>query len=241
MRRPDARRVAIAAVLVAACTAPLGAQQYITDDAAITEYRACQIQMWHGQRSSWVLPVCSPLRNIELSLGFIAVWKDGAQGHFEYVAQVKTLLRPLRPNSWGAGFVVGTGRDPAFTGTANQTYTLYSYVPASVSLSNDRLVLHENTGWLYARAAGSGSNAFTWAARGDLRLRRMIAAVGEVYGAEGIGGTSAGAPAEFQAGLRSWLRRDHVELDLTYGGALRTGRRAAGWTLGLTLITPPFL
>ena len=222
-------------------TRSLDAQQYITDDAAITEYRACQIQMWHGQRSSWVLPVCTPVRNLELSLGFIAVWKDGTGGHFEYAAQAKTLLKPLVTNSWGAGFVVGTGRDPAFAGIAKQGYSIFSYVPFSLSFGGDRVVLHENTGWLYERHSGHGGNAVTWAARADVLAQRFLGVISEVYGAQGAGAHPSGAPAEFQMGLRTWPRPQHVQVDLSYGGILRNGHRGQGWTLGLTLITPPFL
>lgn len=217
--------------------AALHGQQYITDDAAVTEYRACQIQMWHGERSSWVLPVCTPVRNLEVSVGSIAVWDDGAEGHFEYVIQAKTLLRRLETDGWGAGFVVGTGRDPALATTAPQSSSLYAYVPLSLSLARDRVVLHQNTGWLHQRSAGHKRDALTWAGRVEGRVRRHLFLVGEVYGAEG----GAAAPAEFQAGVRAFARPGRVQLDLSYGGRLETGRGGQGWTLGLTLMTPPFL
>ncbi len=232
---------AVVLPVVAIWARPLRAQQYITDDAGITEHRACQIQMWHGERSSWVLPVCSPLRNIELSLGFIAVWKDDADGHFEYTAQAKTLFRPVTTNSWGAGLVLGTGRDPAFVGLTNEGYTLYSYVPLSLSLGGDRVILHQNTGWVYGRTAGVSSNAVTWALRGDVRVATRFAVTAEVHGAEEVGSSGGGAPAEFQVGVRSLMRKDRVQLDFSYGGTLRTGSPGAGWTIGLSLITPPFL
>lgn len=193
--------------------------------------------MWHGQRSSWVLPVCTPLNNVELSVGFIAVWDDGAKGHFEYVLQAKTLLKPLETNGWGAGLVIGTGRDPALASTAAQQSTLYAFIPLSLSLAGDAVVLHQNTGWLHTSVEGREADALTWAARGEVRLRRYVHGVAEVYGAEG----SARAPAEFQAGVRAAVRPERVQLDLSYGRRLRTGRRGQGWTLGLTLTTPPFL
>lgn len=245
MSRPDPFSAAAIRALAAtralavalACPAALGAQQYITDDAAITEHRACQIQMWHGERSSWVLPVCTPLPNVELSLGFIAVWDDGAEGHFEYVVQAKTLLRPLTTDGWGAGFVAGTGRDPALASTAAQQTTVYAYVPLSLSLADDALVLHQNTGWLHQNVAGRTADALTWAVRGEARLRRHVHAVAEAYGADG----SARAPAEYQLGVRGALRPERVQLDVSWGGRLRTSRRGQGWTVGLTLTTPPFL
>jgi hypothetical protein len=121
----------------------------------------------------------------------------------------------------------------------------YAYAPVSLSRAGGRVVLHQNTGWLYQRAGGEGSpggrHALTWAARADValgwRARPPAVAVAEAYGAEG----AAGADAEFQVGLRAFPRPDAVQVDLSYGGFVRTGRRAAGWTIGLTLATPPFL
>jgi hypothetical protein len=89
--------VFVATVLLAfAAPSVASAQQYITDDAAITQYRACQLQVWYGERSSSALPVCTPIRNLEMSLGLIAVWADEGDGRPEYVAQVKTLLPHLQ-------------------------------------------------------------------------------------------------------------------------------------------------
>jgi hypothetical protein len=218
----------------------LHAQQWVTDDADITEYRACAFQMWHGQRSTWMEPTCTPIRDVELSLGFVAVWEDGGAGHFEYEMQGKTRLRPLRTNSWGAALVVGTGRAPSFTGIEKQAYSMFSYVPISVSLWSDRVVLHENTGWLYEHRPDEGGNAITWAARADIRYRKFVAFIAEAYGAKGVGTNAPDTPAEFQTGFRVWLRPERVEVDLSYG-ALTSGQRGQGWTLGLTLTTPPFL
>jgi hypothetical protein len=240
--------------LAASLAAPhvAAGQQYITDDAAITESRACQIQMWHGERASWVLPVCTPVRRVELSLGFIAVWDSdpapGRTGHFEYVVQAKAPLRPLRTDGWGIGAVVGAGRDPALAGTSPDVRSFYAYVPVSRSLAGDRVVLHQNTGWVYQRAgneeAWRGRHALSWAARADVAVgggrrpgRFPAVVVAEAYGAQG----AAGASPEFQAGVRAFPRPDAVQLDLSWGGFLRTGRPAAGWTVGLTLTPPPFL
>lgn len=56
-------------LLCASFPAQLGAQQLATDDAGIVDYRACQLEAWHGQCSSWLLPACSPVRNPELTFG----------------------------------------------------------------------------------------------------------------------------------------------------------------------------
>jgi hypothetical protein len=118
----------------------------------------------------------------------------------------------------------------------------------SRAFAGERVVLHQNAGWIYQRAGDEasfrGRHALTWAARADVALgggrRPPAVAVAEAYGANG----PAGADPEFQVGLRAFPRPDAVQVDLSYGGFLRPrdfGRRAAGWTIGLTLATPPFL
>jgi len=233
--------VTITLVMLVAMHASLDAQQYVTDDASLTDFRACAFQMWHGQRASWLQPACTPVTDAELSIGFVAVWRSEEGAHFEYEAQVKTLLKPLETNSWGVGLVAGTGRHPAFAGVDSRGYSIFSYVPVSVSVFGDRLELDENTGWIYERRASEGGNAITWALRADVGILKYVALINEVYGAKGVGSNAPNTPAEFQTGVRVWLRADRVELDASYGGTLRTGRDGAGWTLGLTLLTPPFL
>jgi hypothetical protein len=164
------------------------------------------------------------------------------RGHFEYVVQGKTLLRPLRPDGWGAGVVLGAGRDPALAGTSPDARSYDAYVSLSRAFAGDRVVLHQNTGWIYQRAGNErsfrGRHALSWAARVDVAVGGgrgpPVVAVAEAYG-------PAGVDPEFQVGLRAFPRPDAVQVDLSYGGLLRTGRPAAGWTVGLTLTTPPFL
>jgi hypothetical protein len=241
------RCAAIAALVVASTARAALAQQYITDDAAITEFRACQIQMWHGERSSWILPVCSPAKDLALPFGFIAIWHDKANGHLEYVAQAKTLVKPLETDSWGAGFVLGTGRDLTSVGIGHP-YSIFAYVPLSESLWHDRLILHQNGGLFWNHTAERWDRAWTWGLRGDGllsgRIGRGLVAVLEIFGAERVARSDAHTTTEYQAGLRTWIRPDRVQVDVTRGRTLwrpfaQDG--GAGWTIGLTLVTPPFL
>lgn len=224
--------------LVAVCVLPilLRAQQYITDDAAITEFRACQMQIWHGERSSWALPVCTPIRNLEISAGLIAVWRDEADGHPEYVVQVKTLLLPRANRRWSVAFVLGTGRDPGLSGIRNSGFNVYAYVPVSAAFFADRVIVHQNIGYLYDHRAGhyNDKDWLTTASRADISLRKYFVIVGEIY-------DSAGSDAEYQAGVRWWGRPGVVQFDLSYGGLLKKAAVAAGWTLGVALTTPRIL
>jgi hypothetical protein len=222
---------------ICALPAESGGQQYVTDDAAITDFKACQIQIWHGERSSWALPVCTPLRNLEVSAGLIAVWEDEGDGHPEYVAQVKSILIPSSAaRRWGVGLVIGTGRDPGLSGVRDPGWNVYTYVPVTASFLNERLIIHNNTGYLYDHRTGPENDRqlLTLASRADVRLRKYFVIVGEIY-------DSAGSEAEFQIGVRAWGRPEKVQFDLSYGGFLTRAERAAGFTLGIALTTPPIL
>jgi hypothetical protein len=240
--------LALSSLMISGATNVALAQQYITDDAALTEFRACQLQMWHGERSSWLLPVCTPVKNLELSLGLIEVWHDNEnRHHLEYVAQAKTLFKPLTTDSWGVGFVVGYGRRLTSIDTAH-TYSAYAYVPISESLWHDRLLLHENLGLFHGRHGPYGDNAYAWAVRGDGliagRIGHGLVAVLEIFGAERVFRDDAHTTTEYQAGLRTWIRPDRIQVDVTRGRTLWrpfATSGGAGWTIGLTLVTPPFL
>jgi len=236
MLRSSFRFLLCSGLGVCAFPASSRGQQYVTDDAEITEFKACQIQIWHGQRSSWALPVCTPVRNLEMSAGLIAVWKDEGDGHPEYVAQLKTILIPLTSRHWGVGLVLGTGRDPGLTGIRNPGFNVYSYVPVTASFLRERLLIHNNIGYLYEHRTGHENDRqmLTLASRADVQLRKYFVVVGEIY-------DSAGSDAEFQIGVRWWGRPEKVQFDLSYGGFLMRARQAAGWTLGLALTTPPIL
>ena len=213
-----------------------GGQQYVTDDAGITQFKACQIQIWHGQRSSWALPVCTLFQNLEVSAGLIAVWKDEADGHPEYVAQLKSILIPTAGHHWSVGVVLGTGRDPGLRGVRNPGWNVYSYLPVTASFLNERLIIHNNIGYLYDHRTGHENDRqlLTTAGRADVQLRKYFVVVGEIY-------DSAGSEAEFQVGLRAWGRPGRVQFDFSYGGFLTRSGQAAGFTLGLALTTPPIL
>ena len=157
-----------------------------------------------------------------------------ARYHAEYVAQVKTLFKALTPDDFGTGFVIGIGRDPGVGGRRVASHTLYAYVPVTISLMHGRILLYENTGWLYDTRASDQRHALTWAIRGDLALTRRIAAIGERFGAT-VGDT------EFQAGIRGAIVPDRIQLDLSYGGTWADSGGGAGWTLGVTLISKRIL
>jgi hypothetical protein len=218
------------------------AQQFVVDDAVMAEYRSCHLEVWHGQSTSWILPGCQPVRNLELSagVGFVDIG-DGRDT--EYVLQGKYLFRGLAPNDFGVGFVGGIGYAapaPLSRGVAG----VFAYIPSSLSLSDDRVVLHGNLGWHLQRDDHEHNgvvhedphHALTWGARADLLLPLRIerfTLVGELFGEDRL-------LPEFQVGVRGELFAERLFLDLSWGGNADRELPGAGWTVGLAWLPPPF-
>lgn len=226
-----------------ALPAQTSAQQFVTDDAAIVDYRACQVEAWVGEAASWVLPACQPVSKLEVSAGLGLVREAGGSNP-EYVLQGKLLLREGGPGRVGVGLVAGAGFGPLSQVAGDGVAGAFAYVPVSVSIGEDRLILHVNGGWHYERDEHEHNGVIhadahhqaTWAARADLllpMLRERVTAIGEVF-AEGR------TRPEFQVGLRTVLLPGRLGFDVSWGGHTVSGFRGAGWALGFAWTPPPF-
>jgi hypothetical protein len=108
---------ALAASLVfgAAMASPaaLSGQQFVTDDAGIVDFRACQLEAWRGEIASWVLPACQILPRLELTAG-VGLVQEEAERQLDYVLQAKYRLRELGASGLGiaVAVVAGVGFDP---------------------------------------------------------------------------------------------------------------------------------
>jgi hypothetical protein len=225
--------------LLLCAPAVAGAQQFVTDDAKIVDYRACQLEGWHGESASWALPACQLIRNVELTAGVGQLSSNG-ETRTEYVLQAKTILRELRPGGLGIGLVAGAGIDPLTQVTGGRVSGLFAYVPVSLSLAADRLFLHGNLGWHFERADRDradrrerGRHAATWAGRADLMLTHRFTAIGELFGEDRT-------RPEYQVGLRSVLLADRLVADLSFGQHTAPGLPGAGLALGFAWTPPPF-
>jgi len=210
----------------------LGAQQFVTDDAAITDARSCQVEAWHGESASWVLPACNPFSGMEFTagVGFVGTG-DGRQT--EYVLQAKSLLRETEPGRPGIGLVAGLGIGRIGQISGRAVSGAFAYVPVTALLTGDRLIAHANAGWQYEREEHDhggdshrvGHHGFGWALRADAGLSPRFTALGELFGQNG------GRP-EFQVGLRSIALVDRLAIDVSWGGQLESGAAGAGWAVG---------
>ncbi len=218
--------------------APASGQQLVVDDAEIVDPGACQVEAWHGERASWILPACQLLPNVEISVG--AGFIDDGTGHreTEHAIELKTLIRPLSPGSWGLGVVLGVGPNPSAEGEERRFGDVYAFLPASVSLLDDRLVMHGNVGWEWHRetidhgdhAHESDDHHLSWGLRSDVALNDTFTLLGEFYGEDD-------RRPHFQAGLRLQHDGAGVEVDLTWGGSTHPDEEGPGFTVGVAFVS----
>lgn len=227
-----------AAVLMLAGENGWAARPMITDDARITDAKACQVESWvrvnRDSHERWALPACNFSGNWELTAGGAVGNADNGMHTTDVLVQGKTLFRPLTTNDWGAGLTLGTVRHPQINQGSNLLGDMYAYVPLSFSFANDRFVLHTNLGALHERAGRR--NRATWGIGSETELTDSTWLIAETYGQSGQRGF-------YQVGLRHWLVPNHVQVDATYGNRIGpVGAESERWfSLGLRLISLPFL
>lgn len=240
-RRPrfhlPACALATCALAAALCGAGAhAARPMITDDARLVDAKSCQVESWaRRNREStefWALPSCNVTGNLELTIGG-AVGRDaGGTRTTDLVLQGKTLLRPLTPNGWGVGLVLGNVRHPAINTDRNLIGDLYGYVPASFSFLDDRFVLHTNVGLLHDRQARR--DRITWGIGSETQLTPGTWLIAETFG------QNTGRPF-LQVGVRHWIVPNHVQVDATVGNRFGSDTRERWLSIGLRLLSPAFL
>jgi hypothetical protein len=228
------RQLALAALCTLAIPA-LAARPMVTDDARIVDAKGCQLESWY--RSSheaagqlWAVPACNPTGNLELSVGGALEGQGGDRRLATGLVQGKTIFKPLQPNDWGWGLAVGRSLDRPL-GRA-RVPSWYAYAPVSVSLRDDNLVVHLNLGLRSDR--GTDRTHGTWGLGSELRLASQLQLVTEVYG-------ESGSRPFVHGGLRYWVVPDRVQVDTTIGARLERGTSERWMSLGLRLLSPPFL
>ncbi len=208
----------------------------ITDDARVVDPKACQVETWmrrnQGSTERWALPACNPTGNAEITLGGGLTTEGGETHATDVQLQVKTLFRKLETNDWGIGLAVGRLRHPGIEPRRDLAGDLYGYVPISVSMAGDAVVWHGNVGAL--RARDESRHRVTWGLGAEIRVNSSLFLIPEVFS------QAAGRPS-FQAGIRYWVVPGHVQIDTTFGDRLPGGNRSRWFSVGLRLISVPFL
>lgn len=228
-------RVAIHIACAAAVGPASAARPLVTDDARIVDPKACQLETWVRRNTDstefWALPACNPTGNVELTFGGAMTRELGATHTSDVQIQAKTIFRPLEPNGWGVGAVLGNLRRPAEQGR-DFTSNLYGYIPVSVSFAEDRVVMHVNAGML--RPESRSAHRATWGVGSEIRFGERFYFIPEVFNQTG------GRPF-FQTGLRYWIVPGRMQIDTTYGDRLGHSRGDRSFSVGFRLLTPAFL
>jgi hypothetical protein len=221
---------------------PATAQQFVTDDAAIVDRHACQVEAWYAAPAAWVLPACQISRDLEVTAGL--GWVEGGNDAHEvrYVMQAKTLLRRQELHGFGLGAIAGLGLDPLGQVAARRVDAVFAYVPLSVAVAGDRLVLHQNVGWAFAFEADDANieaghterrHALTWGMRVGVALIDRVAVLAELFGQSRL-------TPEYQAGVRITLVPERLLTDISYTAAAAGGTPGA-FAIGLAWTPPAWL
>lgn len=193
-------------------TLAFAARPFVTDDARLTTGGSCQLESWMRVYSDsselWALPACNPTGNLEFTFGGGKAKPEGGQVTSDYVFQAKTLFRPLETNNWGWGLALGSIRHPEITPGPNMLGNTYAYIPVSVSLNDDRAIIHANFGWLKDKA--SGLDSISWGIGGEFKLHPRLLGIAETYG-------DNRGYAYGQVGLRYSVIPDLFQVDATFG------------------------
>jgi hypothetical protein len=242
VRRGRSAAMLLAAALLFVHSSPAHAQQFVVDDAPVGDFRACQLETWHGRLAGWALPACQPLRNLEITPGIGWVRDFGDGWDLEFVLQGKYVLRELEPNGFGYSLAGGIGLGPLAQVLGREFDEVFAYVPLSISRFDDQLVLHLNAGWSLERGTnGEGEGLrtrdhhFTWGVRSDIVLSERFTVIGEIFSEDRV-------TPEYQVGLRTTLVPDRLEVDVSYGDRFGGGidEDRPGLVVGFAWTPPPF-
>jgi hypothetical protein len=227
----------VLALLTAGPLPALAARPMITDDARIVDAHACQLESWLRRRTdateAWALPACNPTGNLELTFGGARTFEEGRGRFTDQVMQVKTILRPLEQDGWGLALTLGTTRHPAREAANGWPGDPYFNVPVSMTvLPDERWVAHLNVGAV--RERDTGRTLGTWGVGNEIAVGHDLFFIPEVFR------NDFGRPF-YQAGLRYWIVKGRVQVDTTYGDRIGTGTGERWFSVGLRLLSPPFL
>lgn len=189
------------------------ARPLVTDDARLTNAHHCQLESWmrsyQGGQELWALPACNLGENFEITLGGGSYRNHDDNYHTEdWIAQFKTLLKPLEANGWGIGFAAGRVMHPDIQPGPNQLGNTYFYVPVSFSLRDDDVIVHVNVGMLRDRQ--EDRNKVNMGVGSEFKLGGSFKGVAEVFG-------DHTQNPFYQLGLRYSLVPEVFQIDGTVG------------------------
>lgn len=225
--------IALAAILALASCLVHAARPMITDDASIVDPKSCQFEGWTMKKRAstgyWGAPACNFSGNLELSVGGARAHDATGTRATDALIQGKTLLEPLETNGWGVGLAIGAQRHLR---SARGGADWYVNVPASFSFRDDRFLLHANLGWL--REQETRHHHLTWGLGSETRLGGGTTLIAETFG------QNQGRPL-FQIGLSQSIVPGRAQIFAAYGNRMGGGTQERWFSIGVRLLTMPFL
>ena len=208
------------------------ARPFVTDDARLTNAGSCQLEAWtrlyqHSQEL-WALPACNPWGNFELTFGGSLAKVDAQSATLDSAIQAKTLFKALKTNDWGIGMALGRISHGDLNPGPNQYGNTYGYIPASVSLLDDDVILHANIGVLHDKQ--SKQNNMTWGLGSEIKLKPNLLGVAEFYG-------DNRSNPYLQVGFRYSVIPNLFQIDSTYGQQINGDSELKWISFGLRYTT----
>lgn len=217
------------------------ARPMMTDDARLVDAKSCQTETWFRRNKDdsdiWSLPGCNPSGNLEITTGGALTRDETGTRPSTILLQGKTLFRTLLPNDWAFGLVLGGIRHPNQRDGGGMVDEFYGYVPASLSLMNDIVVLHGNAGYGREKLPRDPANPrqhFTWGLGSETQMHERLYFIAETFG------QTPSRPL-FQAGFRFWVVPNRFQIDTTYGNRFDGGITERWFSIGIRLLSPPFV
>ena len=221
-----ARTGFLAATLMALATPAHAGRPLTTEDAAILDDKAGQLEAWVDRARdvtvSWFVPACNFGLGIEWQVGVARDWSDGAERWPESYAQAKGLFRKSTDDSpWAAGWVLGVAHR-----TTNSPYVL---LPVSWSVGDFNF--HVQPGWVRDRE--NKRDLAVWGVAVE-HTSKPLDIVAELFG------QNSEKPFA-RAGLRWTPIIDYLDIDITYVWRLGGTRDDRLVSVGFVWYGPPFL
>lgn len=203
------------------------ARPHTTDDAALQQDKACQVEAWvdrsRAATQSWFAPACNFGANIEWQAGFARTHEEGRSVFSDAYAQGKTVFLSLDDSPWGYGLTVGVSRF-ARRESHNGWENPYAIIPVSMTPDGGTTLFHFNVGWSHDRA--KDRHATLWGVAGETAVTPRLTLLAEAYG------ENAAKPF-VRAGGRFTVIKDRLDVDLSVVGRPGGTRAERFVSLGL--------
>ena len=227
------RAALLAAGALLFAPATFAARPLTTEDAAVLDDKACQVESWIDRSRDatigWLVPACNFGLGIEWQAGFSREWEGGARMPESYF-QAKGLFKDMDKESpWAVGWVAGFTRhldNATYRGWDNP----YVLIPVSITLGD--FTAHVQPGW--ARDRETSRDLAVWGVAMEHATTERLTLLGEVFG------QNSEKPF-LRAGFRWSAIKDHLEFDLTYVTRPGGTREERLVSLGLAWHSAPFL